>query len=130
MKLLENTELEKQRLLDASNHYKKELESEMKSISKKTEQAVTNALFIGGAMALTYFAVSQLIGSKKKKKKASRSEDDGGIETNEEGQSSSPTIFSHISDVVITQATMMLLEFAREKLAEYLESRKATNENS
>lgn len=130
MKLLEKTELEKQKLLDASNHYKKEIESEMKSISKNTEQAVTNAIFIGGALALTYFAVSRLIGSKKKNRNSKRSGDNGNIERDEDEQSSAPNIFSHVSEIVITQATMMLLEFAREKLAEYLESRKANNENS
>ncbi|MEQ8424362.1 MAG: hypothetical protein RIA63_06610 [Cyclobacteriaceae bacterium] len=128
MELLEKSDAEKKRLMKASAQYKRELEDEMKSISKKTERIVTNALFIGGALALTYFAVTQLTGTKSKKKKSSLKKQDE--QEGELQESDSPNILSQVGDIVITQATMALLEFAKEKLSEYLHSRQSTNENS
>jgi len=128
MKLLEKSDLEKQKLMKVSAMYKRELESEIKSISKSTEKVVTNALFIGGALALTYLAVTQLTGSKKKKSKHKKNEN--GEETDENHESSSPNMLSQVGDIIVTQATMVLLEFAKEKLSEYLNSRKGADENS
>ncbi len=130
MSLLEKSDIEKQKLKKASAMYKNELEKEIKSISKSTEKVVTNALFIGGALALTYLAVSQFAGSKSKKKKSKHRKEENGEEVNESYESSSPTVLSQVGDIIITQATMVLLEFAKEKLSEYLHSRKDTDENS
>ncbi|MEQ8362361.1 MAG: hypothetical protein RH948_05780 [Cyclobacteriaceae bacterium] len=130
MKLLEESDLEKQKLKKASAMYKSELESEIKSISKTTEKVVTNALFIGGAMALTYLVVTQFTGSKSKKKKSKHRKHENNEEVDEIQESSSPTMLSQVGDILVTQATMVLLEFAKEKLSEYLHSRKATDENS
>lgn len=128
MKLLKKSEDKKQALIETSAYYKKELEGEMKSISKNTERIVTNALFIGCALALTYLAVTQLSGSKSKKKKAKHQQEES--EETETSESSKPNIISQVGEIVMTQATMALLEFAKEKLAEYLHSRKSTDENS
>lgn len=128
MKLLKKSEDKKQALIETSAYYKKELEGEMKSISKNTERIITNALFIGGALALTYLAVTQLSGSKSKKKKAKRQQEES--EETETSEPSKPNIISQVGEIVMTQATMALLEFAKEKLAEYLHSRKSTDENS
>jgi len=128
MELLEKSDAEKKRLMKASAQYKRELEDEMKSISKNTERMVTNALFIGGALALTYLAVTQLTGTKSKKKKSSLKKQDE--QEGELQESDSPNILSQVGDIVITQATMALLEFAKEKLSEYLHSRQSTNEDS
>ena len=130
MTLLEKENLEKQKLVQAAAHYKKELEDEMKSISKSTERIVTNALFIGGALALTYFAVSQIAGSKGKKKKSAKKEIDNEENHSEIQEASSPGVLSHIGEIVVTQATMALLEFAKERLADYLANRKSDDENS
>lgn len=131
MKLLKTSEDKKQALIETSAYYKKELEGEMKSISKNTERIITNALFIGGALALTYLAVTQLSGSKSKKKKAKHQQEEGEeTETSETSEPSKPNIISQVGEIVMTQATMALLEFAKEKLAEYLHSRKSTDENS
>jgi len=128
MELMESNS-EKKRLMEASARHKHELENEVKSITQNTERIVTNALLIGGALALTYFVVSQLTDTKSKKKKAKRRE------VSEEGQTEieepkTPTVLSQIGDVVISQATMALLEFAKEKLATYAQSRKSPDENS
>ncbi|MFZ1807915.1 MAG: hypothetical protein WAU36_11855 [Cyclobacteriaceae bacterium] len=126
MKLLEESDIEKQKLEKASALYKKEIESEIKSISKSTEKVVTNALFIGGALALTYLAVTQFSGSKKKKSKHKKNEDAEEIEDSYEP--SPPNMLSQVGDILVTQATMVLLEFAKEKLSEYLHSRKGTDD--
>lgn len=130
MKLLKKSDLEKQKLKQASVMYKKELEDEIKSISKSTEKFAINALFIGGALALTYLAVTQLTGSKSKKKGSKRQKNDDDEDIHESHESSSPNILSQVGEILVTQATMVLLEFAKEKLSEYLHSRKADDENS
>lgn len=127
MKLLEKSDAEKKKLIEASNRYKEEIEAEVESISKTTERAITNALFIGGALALTYFAVTGFKNAKRKKGKSKKkqSSEDADFEEPKE-----PTVMSQIGDALITQATMILLEFAREKLSEYLQRRKPEDENS
>jgi len=128
MELLESNS-EKKRLMEASAHHKRELENKVKSVTQNTERIVTNALLIGGALALTYFVVSQLTDTKSKKKKARRREasEEGHTEIEEP---TTPTVLSQIGDVVISQATMALLEFAKEKLASYVKTRKSPDENS
>jgi len=59
---------EKGQLLRRSEHHRELLEEEMKAITEKSEKIITNALIIGGALALTYFVVSSLSGSSKKEK--------------------------------------------------------------
>lgn len=131
MKLLENSDAEKKRLIETSARHKKELEQEINSISENTEKMVTNVLLIGGALALTYFTVTQLVGSKskKKKKKHRKREEEYEDEELEEDDSGAPGVLSHVGDIVITQLTMALLEFAKEKLSDYLESRQTANED-
>lgn len=130
MKVLEKSNSEKKRLIEASDRYKNEIESEVKSISEGTERVLTNALFIGGALALTYLAVTGLSSKKKKKAKKRKQEEEENEEVDEEIDSSVPSVMSQIGEVVITQATMMLLEFAREKLSEYLHRRQSPDEDS
>ena len=128
MKLLEKSDAEKKKLMETSERYKREIEAEVDSITQSTERILTNALFIGGALALTYFAVTGLTGSKKKKsKKRKRQTEEDETETEEP---SGPSVMAQIGDVVITQATMVLLEFAKEKLAEYLQRNQSTDEDS
>ena len=131
MKLLENSDAEKKRLIETSAHHKKELEQEVKSITENTEKMMTNVLLIGGALALTYFTVTQLVGSKskKKKKKHRKREEEYEDEELEEDDSGAPGVLSHVGDIVITQLTMALLEFAKEKLSNYLESRHTADED-
>jgi hypothetical protein len=126
MKLLEKSDSEKKKLIEKSERYKREIEAEVDSISQNTERILTNALFIGGALALTYFAVTGLTGSKKKKSKKRKNQ----TEEDEVEESSEPSVMSQIGEVVITQATMVLLEFAKEKLAEYLQRNQANDEDS
>ena len=72
MELLETTDPEKKRLIEATDRHKYELQREVKAISDKTENAVKNVLIIGGTLVLTYLLVSQLGGGKKKKLKKNK----------------------------------------------------------
>lgn len=130
MELLETQSPERKKLIETSERHKKELEKEMKGVSDKTEKAITNALIIGGSLALTYFVVSQLTKSKKTKVKRVKAkttslQDDEEMEVESH---SVPSLVSQISEKLISQASIILLDLAKEKLSEYLTKRK--NENS
>lgn len=128
MELLETQDPRKKVLIATSDHHKRELEKEVKSITEKTERMLTNALIIGGSLALTYFVISQMRRSKKKKEVKTSGEAEPRHE--EEGASTGPSLISQIGTKVINQATLMLLDIAKEQLLEYFESRKQRNENS
>lgn len=130
MELLETQDPEKKKLIEASHRHKSELEKEVKALSQKTERTVKNALIIGGALLLTYLVVSQLRGSKEKKRKKAKAthngkEDAPATEQEEPIETNSPPSFlSQLGERVATQATVMLLDIAKEKLAEYLSKRR------
>jgi len=127
MELLETQDPEKKRLIEESNRHKYELQKEVKAMSDKTERVVKNALIIGGALAITYLVVSQLGSSKKRKIKKAKSkvaqENEERLE-NVEPSYSPPSFFSQLGDRVVSQATLVLLDIAKDKLAEYLSNRK------
>jgi len=130
MELLETQSPERKKLIETSERHKKELEKEMKGVSDKTEKAITNALVIGGSLALTYFVVRQLTKSKKVKVKRGnvKAESLPEEEETEVESRSVPSLVSQISEKLISQASIVLLDLAKEKLSEYLTKRK--NENS
>jgi hypothetical protein len=134
MELLETQDPEKKKLIEASERHKHELEKEVHALTEKTSKALTNALIIGGSLALTYFVISSLSSRKKKKKKnriaKAQAAAPEGIEEMEEEEDNSPSVLGQIGTRVLNQATILLLDIAKEKLFEYLESRKKADENS
>jgi hypothetical protein len=129
MELLEAQDPEKRKLLETSERHRRELEREVTDIGQRTEQVVTNALIVGGALALTYIIVRQFSkgksGKKKHKKKKSSAESNGVVEESQISLApEQPSLLSEIGNKVINQATLILVDLAREKLMEYLESRK------
>lgn len=134
MELLETQDPEKKRLIEESDWHKQELQKEVKAMSDKTEKVVKNALIIGGTLAITYLIVSQLGSSRKKKNKKAKSkttreENEESLE-NIEHSYSPPSFLSQLGDRVVSQATVILLGIAKDKLAEYLNNRKTKDENS
>ena len=127
---LETDNPEKGQLLQRSAHHRELLEEEMKAITEKSEKIITNALIIGGALALTYFVVSSLSGSSKKEKSrpkkiklvASKEADEAQPET---VQAEEAGFISQIGSVLVAQATGLLLSIARDKLVEFLQSQTA-----
>jgi hypothetical protein len=139
MELLESQDPEKRKLIEKSERHKRELEKEVTAISNQTEKMLTNALIIGGALAFSYFIVTQMTGKSKKKKKhkskkkhkvaiisnghaAAASEDDD--DDDDEVIVATPNLITEIGARVVNQATAVLIDLARQKLMEYLESRK------
>ncbi len=124
MNLLESND-PKEALLKKSAMHRHELEEEVKVISERTEKIITNALIIGGTLAVAYFLVRQFSGSTPKRKVSEQK----GIaasaladvkESSEEP--SAPGIASQIATALASHATVFLLTIAKEKLSEYLKS--------
>lgn len=131
---LESDNPEKGQLLQRSEHHREMLADEMKSISEKSEKIITNALIIGGALALTYFLVSGLSRSKSKPKPKTQKiklvapTPEGESETEAAPQEAG--IVSQIGSVLLAQATGLLLSIARDKLVEFLQSQAAKKDNN
>jgi hypothetical protein len=123
---------EKGQLLQKSAHHRQLLEEEVKFISERSEKILTNALVIGGALALTYFLISGISGKAGKKRAKERKI---GVVENKVGAASSSEedevedtkagFVSQIGAVIAAQATAFLLSIAREKIVEFLESQAA-----
>ena len=134
MEILESQDPEKKRLMEAARMHKEALSSDVQAVSERTQKIVTNALVIGGALALTYLLVRQLSGGKSKKKKSKTVKlvtqaPNESVETDED-ENSDDSLLSQIGTKIANEATLILLNLAKEKLTEYLNSGKQTNENS
>ncbi|QOI96446.1 MAG: hypothetical protein HRU69_02645 [Flammeovirgaceae bacterium] len=124
----------KSQLLRKASQQRDELEGELKDLSDRTEKFLTNALIIGGALALTYVLVRQLGGRKKKKSKTKKAVTKPQAEVEAESEDDSPVthVVSQIGTALLSQATVFLLNMAKEKLTEYLQAQaqKNTHEHS
>ena len=125
MELLDTNDA-KSSLLRKSAQHKKELENEVKLLSENTEKIITNTLIIAGTLAATYFIVRQF--SKKKRKantkkwklvKVSKAPVEAVASEEEETE---PGIVSAIGSALATQATMFLLNLAKDKISAYLQT--------
>jgi hypothetical protein len=141
MELLETDDPVKGQLLQKSAHHREQLEEEMRMISDRTEKIIINAVVIGSALALTYFLVSRFSGSAAKEKKKSRPAKIRLVQEDREEPApaaatevEAPGVMSQIGAALASQATVFLLNLAKEKLGEFLESQSVkknqTNEPS
>ena len=126
MELLESNDF-KSELVKKSEKHRASLEGEVKLLTESTEKIVTNALIIGGALAVTYFLLTQFTGGKEKSKSKVRKirvarEEPGDVEE-VEAEPAVPSVISQIGTAFATQASVILLDLAKEKLSEYLASR-------
>lgn len=133
MEILESQDPEKKRLIEASDRHKRALEKGVSDLSNDTQKLLTNALIIGGTLAVSYFLVRQFSGSseksKKRKKKHKVTVVQPKISTDQEDDedddsSGSPSLLADIGTRVANQATVVLIDLARQKLMDYLDSRK------
>lgn len=133
MELMDTDDPIKSALLAKTARHRKDLEDETQAIADRTEKILTNAVIIGGALALTYFAYTQLSGSKKKKKtkKAKERVSESEIEEDDEPSTAS-AIFSQVGSALVSQGGALLLSIAKEKLTDYLraQAEKQEHENS
>jgi FtsZ-interacting cell division protein ZipA len=136
MNIQETDDPIKSQLLNKVTHQQEELKHEVQEITERTQKIFTNALIIGGGLALTYLLIRGFSDSKKRKskKKASAKQTEARIDADEEYETPSlaSTVLSRVGTAVATQATVLLLDLAREKLAEYLQAQaqKKTDEPS
>ena len=124
MELLETQDPERRRLIETSDRHKHELETEINELSLKTEKVITNVFIIGGSLALTYFVVNQLTSGSKKSKRKKNKVLDSELNEIENEEDEEPSMLSKLSSKLIDQATLILLNLAKEKLVEYLQSKK------
>ena len=117
-------DIERKKLVETSERHKLELTNELNGIGIKSDKLLTNALIIGGSLAFTYLLVSQLTSEvkKSKKSKAQKAQSEDGFEIEEEA-----TLFSQLGAKLVDQATLFLLDIAKEKLSEYIQSKKREN---
>lgn len=111
---------EKMRLQRKAAAQREELETEFEELTGRTEKILTNALIIGGALALTYILVRQLAGGKSGKKQKAKEEDASKETAHAETESPLNNILTQVGTVLATQATVFLLSLAKEKLTAYL----------
>lgn len=114
MELLDTDDPIKSQLLMKTARHREET----RAIAERTEKVITNAVIIGGALALTYFLYTQLAGSKKKKTKKKEREVEGDEEVEE--TSTAGNILSQVGTALVSQGGVLLLALAKEKLTEYL----------
>jgi hypothetical protein len=126
---------EKAKIIHQADLHKVELEEEITQLTEKAERAITTALIVGGTLALTYFVVKGFSGksSKKKKvkyKKTSRPSAEQDLEEETETTSSPVNdLLSRIGESLVNQATAILLDLAKEKLIEFLQSQQGKAED-
>lgn len=130
MEMMDSDDPVKGQLLRKSAKQRGQIEEDVKLISERTEKIITNALIIGGALAAAYFILSSFSksGSKPKKLKKVKllKEDDNADQVVVESEESGPPgMFAQIGSALASQATVMLLSLAKEKLAEYMQSQQS-----
>lgn len=133
---VESDNPEKGQLLQRSALHRDTLEEEVRLITERSEKIITNALIIGGALALTYFLVSSFSGSSGKSKaktpkiKMAEPRPDSVEEQSLSHEPAQAGIVSQIGSVLLAQATGFLLSVAREKLVEFLQSQTVKKDNA
>ena len=128
MELLETDDPIKGKLLKKSAMHREQLEEEVKLISDRTQKIITNAVIVGGALAVTYVLISQFTGSKtKKKSKAAKIKLIHSDQTQSQAaavqvEPEAPGVVAQIGTALASQAMVFLLSIAKEKLMEYLQA--------
>ena len=111
----------KSKLEQLSREQESELEMELDELVDKGKSLATTTVIIAGGLALTYLIYKSLFDEgKPKKKKKKRVVVEDGDEVIIEEESS---IFGEITGTIAKEASIFLLEIAKQKLAEYLSAR-------
>jgi hypothetical protein len=136
MELLDSDDPIKGLLLQKSALHREQLEEDVKLITERTEKIVINALIVGGALAVTYYLVSKFSSStsKSKKSKAKKvkwvnQETDDAEVVIQAAEPDAPGIVAQIGTALVSQATVILLNLAKEKLEEFLQAQSAKNKD-
>ena len=135
MELLETQDPDKKRLIETSDRHKRAMEKEISDLTEKTDRMLKNALIIGGSLVVTYFVISALSKKRKKKKKkialAEAAKTGEGIDpVVEEEVDDGPSVLGQVGTQLLNQASLLVLDIARQKLSEYLATRNKPDEHS
>ncbi len=133
MELLETQDPERKRLIETSDRHKKAMEKELSDLTEKSNRVLKNALIIGGSLALTFLIVSAVSSRRKKKRKkqAIEAAAQAGLPVEEiEQDDDAPSLLSQVGHQLLNQASVILLDIARQKLKEYLASRQVPDDHS
>ena len=131
MEILEKQDPEKRKLMEEANWHKQNLTEGVHQVSEQTEKIITNAIIIGGALAVTYFLINEIGNTRRKKKKSktvklvTQSPVESGSVEETEGNDS---ILAQIGTKIANEATIFLLNLAKEKINEYLQSSKTSED--
>lgn len=132
MELLETQDPERKKLLETSDRHKRAMEKELGDITKKTDRVLKNALIIGGSLALTFLVISTLSSGRKKRKKKRALEaasQEGISSAVHDDEDDAPSLISQVGTQLLNQASVILLDLARQKLKEYLATRNTPDDN-
>jgi len=132
MELLETQDPERKKLLETSDRHKRAMERDLNDLSHKTDRALKNALIIGGSLVLTFLAISALSSGqkKKKKKRALEAASQEGVSAEVQEEDEAPSLISQVGSQLLSQASIILLDLARQKLNEYLATRNTPDDHS
>lgn len=125
----------KRELIRKSARHREEIEGDVQMISENTGKMITNALIIGGSLAVTYYVVRQFTGSSKKKSRKKPAKiklvqtAPTSTDTTEEVEAS-PGLARELGAALASQATLFILNLAKEKLKDYLEERAQKKQQS
>ena len=131
MEILERQDPEKKRLMDEVTLRKNQLESGAEDVSRQTEKLLTNAVIIGATLTVSYLIYRSLSGSSKKIKKSvsvtgtdvATAEPTPAVKA-EQHSTKTSKLLSDIGNRLAEEATLFLLNMAKEKLIAYLEAKK------
>lgn len=134
MELLETQDPERRRLLETSDRHKRAMEKEITDLTQKTDKMLKNALIIGGSLAVTFLVISAVSKKRKKKKKklalAEAAKSGELIDPVAEEEDGGPSVLEQVGTQLLNQASVILLDLARQKLSEYLATRNKSDEHS
>ncbi len=122
---------DKNQLLKKSKLQRGALKEEVRLISARTQKMLTNALIIGGSFAVTYLVIRQFGSSKtkdKRRSKKTRYVAQPTIEPVAIHKPQAPGIVSQLGATLVSQATVFLLDIAKGKLSEFLQTQSKKND--
>ena len=120
----ENLSHYKETLEKDSKEHRKAFEEELAVMLDQGKKVALTALVVGGSFALSFYVIRKLAGGKKKKTVVSSVRPEKVVIKNKS------SLFSSIKHVVFTEAAVLLMAVAKQKLQAYLKhEKKLENEN-
>ena len=114
-------ETNKEKLRKETAKYQLALEKEIDILVSSTKSTLKNVLIIGGTLTVCYLLIRKLTKPRKTNSQKDLSE-------NETTCAKEPTLFEHVSEIILKELSLYLLSYAKEKILNYLDSIKEDDE--